>query len=157
MSVSLGDKVAEGKTKCIYKVPGSDFRVYIVSKDSITAGDGAKKDELPGKAFFSTTTTTNVFRLFNASGVSTHYIKQVGAEAFEAVSCSMVPLEVIVRRRVTGSYLKRNPHLREGAILEQCVVEFTYKDDANHDPLVTGILFNMINYIYFIFIIFLVW
>ena len=50
----------------------------------------------------------------------------------------MVPLEVIVRRRVTGSYLRRNPHLQEGAVLDPCVVEFTFKDDQQHDPLVTG-------------------
>lgn len=49
MSIDLGEKISEGKTKCIHKVPGSEKTVYIVSKDSITAGDGAKKDVLPGK------------------------------------------------------------------------------------------------------------
>ncbi len=138
MSYYIGEKIAEGKTKCIHRST-HPARVYIVSKDSITAGDGAKKDELPRKGIFSTTTTSNIFRLFKLSGVNTHYIRQVDDNAFEALACSMVPLEVIVRRRVTGSYLRRNPHLKEGSILDPCVVEMTFKDDANHDPLVTGI------------------
>jgi hypothetical protein len=35
-------KLAEGKTKIIMRAPDNPFEVIIASKDSITAGDGAK-------------------------------------------------------------------------------------------------------------------
>ena len=40
----LGALVAEGKTKKIHQVSGSADLVILVSKDDITAGDGAKHD-----------------------------------------------------------------------------------------------------------------
>eukprot|EP01112_Ceratiomyxa_fruticulosa_P000571 TRINITY_DN10511_c0_g1_i1.p1 TRINITY_DN10511_c0_g1~~TRINITY_DN10511_c0_g1_i1.p1 ORF type:complete len:502 (-),score=100.17 TRINITY_DN10511_c0_g1_i1:47-1552(-) len=133
----LGEKIGEGKTKVIYKSE-REGQVIIVSKDSITAGDGAKKDVLPLKSEYSTSTTCNVFRVLRAAGVVSHFLSQENPTSFRAVECKMIPLEVIVRRIVTGSYLKRNPSLKEGTVLNPTVVEFTFKDDASHDPLVTN-------------------
>jgi len=42
-------KIAEGKTKIIYPFPRNKSLVRIVHKDDITAGDGVKRDILPGK------------------------------------------------------------------------------------------------------------
>ena len=39
--------------------------VYMVGKDQITAGDGARRNEIAGKSRWSTITTANVFRLLN--------------------------------------------------------------------------------------------
>ncbi|EFA80634.1 phosphoribosylaminoimidazole carboxylase [Heterostelium album PN500] len=129
--------IASGKTKSIFKLNKEDQYVLILSNSSITAGDGAKKDELPMKGINSTSTTCNVFRVLQLAGINTHYIRQEQNNSFIAKRCSMIPLEVIVRRLATGSYLKRNQHITEGTRFNPCLIEFTFKDDVQHDPLVT--------------------
>ncbi len=49
----------------------------------------------------------------------------------------MIPLEVVTRGVAAGSFVKRNPGLQRGALLVPRVIEFFFKDDAAHDPLIT--------------------
>jgi len=139
ISIDTNDKtfLASGKTKTIYQLNKDDQYVLIVSNSAITAGDGAKKDILPNKDIYSNTTTCNVFKVFQCAGIKTHFIKQDQDNSFIAKKCSMIPLEVIVRRLATGSYLKRNTQIKEGTRFNPCLIEFTFKDDVQHDPLVT--------------------
>jgi len=125
--------IAEGKTKIILEI--SPGQVFIKNKDDITAGDGAKRDVLKNKAVFSTTTTSNCFRLLNEKGIHTHFIKQVEERTFKARRLEMIPIELVSRRIATGSYLNRNLEVKEGTIFDQLVIEFFLKDDARHDPL----------------------
>jgi len=133
----FGEKIAEGKTKVIYQVANNPQHVVMVSKNSISAGNGLKRDELPGKARCSNLTTCNVYRLLQLSSIPTHFVRQETAESFRAIKCSMIPLEVIVRRLAAGSYLKRHPELKQGHRFDTPVVEFTFKDDALGDPLIS--------------------
>lgn len=93
------------------KLPGA---ALVQSKDKITAGDGAKAHDLTGKAEISTATTCKVFELMNAVGVKTHYMRRASETAFVAKKCDMVPIEWVTRRVATGSFLKRNPGVKEG-------------------------------------------
>ncbi len=136
-SVELGAKLAEGKTKIIYAHPTKPDVIYMVHKDGITAGDGARRNELPGKGALACRTTSNVFYRLEDEGVATHYIGMVGDHINIVTRCAMIPLEVVMRRIATGSYLKRNTNVTEGTRFDPTVVEFFYKDDAQHDPLVT--------------------
>ncbi len=120
-----GPLLCEGKTKKVF-VEDSDH-VIIVSKDDLTAGDGAKHDVIEGKAKLANQTTCNVFRLLQQCGVPSAFIEQVGSERFRAKRCKMVPYEVVVRREAHGSYLKRNPHLQKGHVFPQLVTEFFLK------------------------------
>jgi len=61
--------LAEGKTKVIGQSATDPETVVVVSKDDITAGDGAKHDLLSGKAAMATRTTCNNFRLLKACGI----------------------------------------------------------------------------------------
>jgi len=135
--VQLGDKLAEGKTKVIYAHPEKDDVVYMVHKDGLTAGDGARRSVLPGKGNLACRTTSNVFYLLEDEGVDTHYIGMVAENINIVTRCAMVPLEVVMRRIATGSFVRRNPQIAEGTRFVPAVVEFFYKDDAQHDPLVT--------------------
>ena len=130
------ERLAEGKTKIVYADPGDPALALIVHKDDITAGDGARRDTIPGKGKLSGRTTANVFRLLRAAGIPTHYVDAPAADQMTVRRCAMIPLEVVMRRIATGSYLKRNA-VAEGTRFDPPVVEFFFKDDTAHDPLVT--------------------
>jgi phosphoribosylaminoimidazole-succinocarboxamide synthase len=135
--IAYGKMLAEGKTKVIYAHPEREDVVYMLHKDGLTAGDGARRSELPGKGELACTTTSNVFYLLEQEGVETHYIGMLAGNVNLVTRCTMVPIEVVMRRIATGSYLKRHTEITEGTRFEPTVVEFFYKDDAAHDPLVT--------------------
>ena len=118
--------IAEGKTK---RILGTDEPglVVIESKDDITAGDGAKRDTVPGKAELATRTTANVFRLLKESGLPVAFVRQTGATTFLAEYCEMLPYEVIVRREAHGSFLKRRPEIGKGHLFPRLLTEFFLK------------------------------
>lgn len=135
--VEYGKKLNEGKTKIIYAHPTRDDVVYMVHKDGLSAGDGARRNNLPGKGRLACRTTSNVFYLLEEEGIDTHYMGMVKDDVNLVTRCEMIPLEVVMRRIATGSYLKRHPETEEGERFEPLVVEFFLKDDELHDPLVT--------------------
>lgn len=131
---TLGQLLAEGKTKQMYACVRDDTLAYMVNKDSITAGDGVRRNELVGKSRWSTQTTANVFRLLNQAGMATHFVEQVDDVTLLVQRCTMLPIEQVQRRIATGSYLKRRPEVVEEARFEPVLVETFLKDDARHDP-----------------------
>ena len=122
-----GELIAEGKTKIILATGPDTERVLILSKDDITAGDGAKHDLIEGKAAFATRTTCNVFRLLKTCGIPVAFEEQIDAKSFLAPRCQMLPYEVVVRREAHGSYLKRMPGLAKGHLFPKLLVEFFLK------------------------------
>ena len=137
--MNKGLEVARGKTKVLYEKPGEPDVLVVSALDNITAGDGARRDEIPGKGRIAAKTTARVFRLLNLCGLPTHYLS--GGEDDDdnemlVRRANMIPLEVVVRGVAAGSLVKRKPGIAKGAILVPRMVEFFIKDDANHDPLV---------------------
>lgn len=133
-----GDKrniITEGKTKIIRAIHGLPDEIFIENKDDITSGDGARRSIIDGKGILATETTCNCFSLLNAFGIPNHFIDRVDERTFCAARMDMIPVEVVVRRIATGSYLKRNPEVEEGLIFKDLIVELFLKDDANHDPM----------------------
>lgn len=138
--------IAEGKTKKIFDATKSApengcatcRKVLVESNDNVTAGDGEYRVEVPGKGVAATATTINAFKLIRKHGVATHFldVHPEKKNAFYALQAEMIPLEVVVRRIATGSYLKRNPEAKEGQRFRMLEYELFYKDDARHDPLV---------------------
>ncbi len=123
---TLGALVTEGKTKKVYQIKGSDL-VSVISKDDITAGDGAKHDIIPEKSRLANQTTSNNFRLLKACGLPVAFVEQDSPTSFVAPNCTMLPYEVVVRREAHGSYLKRTPHLSKGHLFPKLLVEFYLK------------------------------
>ncbi|XP_074651948.1 multifunctional protein ADE2-like [Tubulanus polymorphus] len=129
----VGKVLNEGKTKIIHELPGT-AHVLIESKDRITANNAAKVNELEGKAAISTSTTCKIFEILEAAGVKTHLIARHGDKGIIAESCDMIPIEWVTRRVATGSFLRRNPGVKEGYRFCPPKLETFFKDDANDDP-----------------------
>jgi len=134
----LGPKLAEGKTKIIYAHPNDLALAIILHKDSISAGDGARRNTIAGKSALSGRTAANVFALLNRTGIVTHFVAAPEPTVMIVRRCDMIPIEVVMRRIATGSYLKRHPETAEGTRVDAPLVAFFLKDDARHDPQITA-------------------
>ncbi|XP_029003404.1 multifunctional protein ADE2 isoform X1 [Betta splendens] len=132
--LKLGQKLSEGKTKQVFELLDQPGLVLVQSKDQITAGNAARKDQMEGKAAIANKTTSCVFRLLQESGIKTAFMKQHSDTAFIAAHCEMIPIEWVCRRVATGSFLKRNPGVKEGYRFSPLKMEMFFKDDANNDP-----------------------
>jgi phosphoribosylaminoimidazole-succinocarboxamide synthase len=138
--MNKGIEIARGKTKTLYEASGQPDMLVVKQADSISAGDGARRNEISGKGRLAAQTTARVFRLLNLCGLPTHYLN--GGEDDDdnemlVRRCNMIPLEVVVRGVAAGSLTRRNPGLQRGSLLVPRMVEFFVKDDAQHDPLIT--------------------
>jgi phosphoribosylaminoimidazole-succinocarboxamide synthase len=137
--MNKGREIARGKTKVLFEAEGNPDLLVVQSTDAITAGDGARRDEIEGKGRIAAKTTARVFRLLNLAGLPTHYVS--GGEDDDnnemlVRRAQMLPLEVVVRGVAAGSFVRRRPGVARGSILIPRVIEFFLKDDANHDPLI---------------------
>ncbi|KAK6493096.1 multifunctional protein ADE2 isoform X1 [Huso huso] len=132
--LKLGKKLNEGKTKEIYELLDRPGHVLVQSKDQITAGNTVRRDQMEGKAAISNKTTGCVFKLLQEAGIKTAFVEQQSTTAFVAAQCEMIPIEWVCRRIATGSFLKRNPGVKEGYRFSPLKLEMFFKDDANNDP-----------------------
>uniref|UniRef100_A0A668A2K3 PurE domain-containing protein n=1 Tax=Myripristis murdjan TaxID=586833 RepID=A0A668A2K3_9TELE len=134
IELKLGQKLNEGKTKQIFELVDQPGLVLVQSKDQITAGNAVRKDQMEGKAAIANKTTSCVFKLLQEAGIKTAFVKQHSDTAFIAAHCEMIPIEWVCRRVATGSFLKRNPGVKEGYRFSPLKMEMFFKDDANNDP-----------------------
>lgn len=132
--MELGPLLAEGKTKIIYAHPTDETLAVMVHKDGISAGDGARRNVIAGKGALSGRTATNVFALLAREGIATHLVDAPEPTVMVVRRCAMIPVEVVMRRLATGSYLRRNPQVVEGTRFDPPLIEYFLKDDARHDP-----------------------
>ena len=55
--MNKGIEIARGKTKVLYEYPGQPDQLIVAQTDGISAGDGARKNVIPGKGRLAAQTT----------------------------------------------------------------------------------------------------
>lgn len=127
----MGNIISEGKTK---KVEDLGKEVILHFKDDITAGDGQKHDVLQNKGSICSEITSRLMKYLNEKNIPTMFVEFLPPNKIRARKLKMLPLEVIVRFKKAGSFIRRYGGT-EGEELPNPLVEFTYKNDELHDPL----------------------
>lgn len=124
----------EGKAKKVYAT--DDPSLVIVSyKDDATALDGLKKGSISGKGVINNKMSDYLFELLEKEGVPTHFVSELNDREALVRKVSIVPLEVIIRNISAGSFSKRYG-VAEGIVFAEPTIEFSYKNDDLHDPLI---------------------
>ena len=128
------NKLYEGKSKIVYEGETPDSCI-IRYKDTATAGNGLKKEDLPGKGKLNARISNIIFEYLAENGVKTHLIKIIDDTTVLVKKAEIVPVEVIVRNVAAGSFSKKYG-VEEGTPLNNTVIEYSLKSDELGDPMI---------------------
>ncbi len=126
----------EGKAKKVYAT-NDDSLVIVSYKDDATALDGLKKGTIAGKGAINNRMSNYLMKLLEKNGVKTHFVEELNDRETVVKKVSIVPLEVIIRNISAGSFAKRYG-VAEGIVFAEPTIEFSYKNDELHDPLINS-------------------
>ena len=130
------EQLYEGKAKKVYAT--EDPNLVIVSyKDDATAFDGAKKGTIVGKGVINNQMTNRLMAKMEKAGIPTHFVEELSERDTLVKKVSIVPLEVIIRNISAGHFASRYG-VEEGIVFSEPTIEFSYKNDDLHDPLMNA-------------------
>ena len=128
------EQLYEGKAKKVFATADPDL-VIVSYKDDATALDGKKRGTIVGKGVINNKMSNFMMQKLEKVGVPTHFVEQLSDRETVVKKVSIVPLEVIIRNIAAGSFSKRYG-VEEGTDLKISTIEFSYKNDDLHDPLI---------------------
>jgi len=124
----------EGKAKQVFATDDPGFLIQHF-KDDATAFDGTKRSTIASKGIINNACSEIFFRLLADNGIASHFVERLSEREMLIKRLDIVPVEMIVRNVMAGS-LARRLGRDEGAPLSEPIVEYCYKSDALHDPLI---------------------
>ena len=130
------EQLYEGKAKKVFSTDDADY-VIVSYKDDATALDGLKKGTIAGNGAVNNRMSNFLMQLLEKNGVPTHFVKELSDRETVVRKVKIVPLEVIIRNISAGSFAKRFG-VEEGIVFAEPTVEFSYKNDELHDPLMNA-------------------
>ncbi len=131
MSVAT-ELLYEGKAKQVYRTADPE-RVVIRFKDDATAFNGVKKASITDKGAINNALSAHLLTLVQQAGVPTAFIERLDARDQLFRKVEIIPVEVVVRNVVAGSFAKKLG-IAEGVRLSRPVIEHFYKSDSLNDP-----------------------
>ena len=130
-----GNMLYEGKAKKIFLTEKDDELIQYF-KDDATAFNAEKRGTILEKGIVNNAISAKLFQHLADAGIPSHFIQQINDREMLTRRVKIIPVEVVVRNRATGSIVKRLG-LKEGLIIDPPLVEFFYKDDSLGDPLIS--------------------
>ncbi len=127
------EQLYEGKAKKVFATEDKDF-VIVSYKDDATALDGLKKGTIGGKGVVNNRMSNFLMQILEKEGVPTHFVEELSERETLVRKVSIVPLEVIIRNVSAGHFAQRYG-VEEGIVFDEPTIEFSYKNDDLHDPL----------------------
>ena len=129
-------QIYEGKAKKVYGT--DDPELYIVDyKDDATAFNGLKKGTIAGKGVINNRMSNLLMQMLEKNGIPTHFVRELSERETAVKKVSIVPLEVIVRN-ISAGHFASNYGVKEGIVFDEPTIEFSYKNDDLHDPLINS-------------------
>ncbi len=128
------NQLYEGKAKQVFATEDPAI-VMVHYKDDATAGDGAKKGTIRDKGVVNNRLSNALMQKLEKAGIPTHYVQELNDRDTLVKRVEIVPLEVIIRNVAAGSFSKRFG-VAEGTALAIPTIEFSYKNDDLHDPMI---------------------
>jgi len=125
----------EGKAKVLFEGPEPGTLVQYF-KDDASAGDGAKKGVITGKGVLNNRISEFLMMKLADIGIPTHFIRRLNMREQLIREVEIIPLEVVVRNVAAGS-LSQRLGIAEGTRLPRSIIEYFYKNDTLHDPMVS--------------------
>lgn len=124
----------EGKSKQVYE--GNSPDTYLIKyKNTATALNGLKKEDLEGKGELNAAISNLIFDYLAKNGVKTHIVRVIDDITVEVKRAEIVMVEVIVRNIAAGSFSKKYG-VDEGTALKNVTTEFSLKSDELGDPMI---------------------
>jgi phosphoribosylaminoimidazole-succinocarboxamide synthase len=127
-------QIYEGKAKKLYETKDPDVLIQEF-KDDATAFDATKRGTIMNKGIVNNKLSEKFFLLLEKKGVPTHFMERLNDRDMLVKRVKIVPIEVTMRNIVAGGMAKLLG-LDEGIILKEPVLEYHYKEDKLHDPLI---------------------
>ena len=137
-----GKRVYEGKAKIVYETGDKDLFIQEF-KDDATAFDATKRGTIKGKGVINNEISSALFQMLESKGIPTHFVKKLSDREMLIRKVDIILVEVTVRNISAGG-LSKLLGIEEGIILKSPVLEYHYKSDALHDPLINDYHIEML-------------
>ena len=137
-----GKKIYEGKAKILYDTDKSDL-VLQEFKDDATAFDATKRGTIKQKGVINNEISCSLFQLLESKGIPTHFVKKLSDREMLVKKLDIVLVEVTIRNISAGG-LSKLLGMEEGIVLKSPLLEYHYKNDGLHDPLINDYHIDML-------------
>jgi len=128
------NQIYEGKAKKLFTTENDDLLIQEF-KDDATAFDATKRGTIVNKGVINNKLSEMIFGLLEKEGIPTHFVERLNDRDMLVKKVQIVPLEVTMRNIVAGGMAKLLG-LEEGIVLKRPVLEWHFKEDKLHDPLI---------------------